>query len=221
MATGRSVSSSIPEYGYHSPPTATARLLSSPPAVWLGLISYSVYLWHWPVLALSRYRFPESLGADAPHKVYVEIILACASLALGFLSWQFVEKPFRKRRLLGDARSLFIAAVCASALTIACGAGLYLSKGLPQRQPRAVLALLDDSRWTTVHNECHRETKQRLQENRLCVRGAPGVAPSFVLAGDSHADALSEGLFEAARRHGVAGVQITAPGFVPLPGRHS
>ena len=191
------------------------RVLSMKMFTFIGEISYSLYLWHWPVIVAFTYAAP------SPPTPATSLLAIAISLVLATLSWQFVEKPFRKRRLLGDARSLFIAAVCASALTIACGAGLYLSKGLPQRQPRAVLALLDDSRWTTVHNECHRETKQRLQENRLCVRGAPGVAPSFVLAGDSHADALSEGLFEAARRHGVAGVQITAPGFVPLPGRHS
>ncbi|MGL1102598.1 SGNH hydrolase domain-containing protein, partial [Vibrio parahaemolyticus] len=46
-------------------------------------------------------------------------------------------------------------------------------------------------------------TPQRVAANRLCIRGSPGTPPSFILVGDSHAYALSDGLFAAARNRGV------------------
>jgi hypothetical protein len=70
----------------------------------------------------------------------------------------------------------------------------------------------------TPWRECHRATAPRADADDLCLRGAPNQPPSFVLVGDSHANTLSHGLFEAAAARGVAGTQFTAAGFIPLPG---
>lgn len=191
------------------------RLLSSWPFVFIGQISYSLYLWHWPVIVAFTY------ARITPASWEVSAAAVAISTALATLSWRYVERPFRQRRLLPSARKLFIAAAAGSLVAIACGAVLYVTKGFPQRYSPQAVELLKDSRWLSTRRDCHFVTKQRAEANQLCVRGATGVAPTFIFVGDSHADALSDGLFEAARRQGVAGVQFSAPGFVPLPGRHS
>jgi peptidoglycan/LPS O-acetylase OafA/YrhL len=65
-------------------------LLGTPPALWLGLRSYSFYLWHWPVLALTR----PGLDVDLPRGVLIPLQLAVV-LALADLSYRYVELPFR------------------------------------------------------------------------------------------------------------------------------
>ncbi len=68
-------------------------LLAAPPLVWLGLRSYSFYLWHWPVLALTR----PGIDVAMPRGLLIPLQLV-AVLALAELSYRFVERPFRRRR---------------------------------------------------------------------------------------------------------------------------
>jgi peptidoglycan/LPS O-acetylase OafA/YrhL len=192
------------------------RLLATSPFTFIGKISYSFYLWHWPVILALTY------GALAPISLRTSILCVLVSFVLAVLSWHYVERPFRQRRLLPNARSLFGGAALASAAAVGAGLLFYLSNGLPQRQPAKLASLLEQWGMPTAHPECHRVTPKRAAADRLCVRGAPGIPPTFVLAGDSHADALSDGLFVAARKRGVAGVHFTPTGTVPfLLGRMS
>lgn len=65
--------------------------------VWIGLISYSLYLWHWPV-----YVYANAVSIDGiEHLEALGWMLLALSLA--WLSWRFVELPFREKRLLPDA----------------------------------------------------------------------------------------------------------------------
>jgi peptidoglycan/LPS O-acetylase OafA/YrhL len=68
------------------------RLLASAPLVGIGLVSYSFYLWHWPLLALYRATMPGDLGVGVP------IALCAVALLLAFVSWRYVEQPFRRMR---------------------------------------------------------------------------------------------------------------------------
>jgi peptidoglycan/LPS O-acetylase OafA/YrhL len=70
-------------------------LLARPPLIWLGLRSYSFYLWHWPVLALTR----PGLDISLPRGILVPLQLLVV-LALADLSYRFVELPFRGKRRL-------------------------------------------------------------------------------------------------------------------------
>jgi peptidoglycan/LPS O-acetylase OafA/YrhL len=70
-------------------------LLGQPPALWLGLRSYSFYLWHWPVLALTR----PGLDVDLPRGVLIPLQLAFV-LVLADLSYRYVELPFRGKARL-------------------------------------------------------------------------------------------------------------------------
>lgn len=72
------------------------RLLALRPMVFIGLLSYSLYLWHWPVLAFMRYLTPYQ--QSQPELVFYTIALVC-SFSLAYISWRWVEQPFRKSNL--------------------------------------------------------------------------------------------------------------------------
>jgi peptidoglycan/LPS O-acetylase OafA/YrhL len=101
-------------------------VLSSPPMVGIGLISYSAYLWHQPVFALMRVASP----AAVPPATLALLIVPV--LALSYLSWRFVEQPFRDRArvsLRWVGASLGLAAV----VLIGAGLAIHHGGGLPQR----------------------------------------------------------------------------------------
>jgi peptidoglycan/LPS O-acetylase OafA/YrhL len=130
------VGSALIIYFAHPKATFVGQLLSSKPAVWIGLISYSLYLVHWPIAVFWRYitlQEPGVLGALA---------IIVLSIPLAWASWAFVERPFRKR---GGASSLRVVLVGLSALALigAIGGFGWASNGLPQRfatQPDAPAA---------------------------------------------------------------------------------
>jgi len=73
------------------PKTYVHKLLSLKPIVGIGLISYSAYLWHQPLLAFARHKVVGDIV-----DLYL-IILCITSLLMAWLSWRFVEKPFRNK----------------------------------------------------------------------------------------------------------------------------
>lgn len=72
-----------------APSTFGARLLSVGPMVGIGLISYSLYLWHQPLLAFTR------IATDTPLGLEVRLGLVAATIGLAYFTWRFVERPFR------------------------------------------------------------------------------------------------------------------------------
>src|SRR5690606_4378775 len=99
--------------------------LSWRPLVMLGLISYSLYLWHWPVLTLASYY------QNGEHGAWMAFWLAVA-LALSILSWRYVERPVREARSL-PVMALVSGAGVASATLLLAGFVVYHADGLPGR----------------------------------------------------------------------------------------
>ena len=187
---------------YGGSSTPVARLLSMRPVVGLGLISYSAYLWHQPLFAFARIR---SLTHPS---VALMLVLALASVALAYLSWRFVENPFRRRAAspLPSRRAVFVASGLAAAGLV--GAGVYglvtdgrqdywrpssPEAGLVYRLHEEALRIenvyLDDGACQFNVMKLDHATIERLQEcrNRL----GPGVA----IVGDSHAIDLFNGMY--------------------------
>ncbi|MCW5703781.1 MAG: acyltransferase family protein [Bradyrhizobium sp.] len=90
-----------------------------------GQISYSLYLWHWPLFTFVRFS-KSSLVLDAFDKV----ALFALTVAISYLSWRFVEKPFRERRLAPTRRAVFEVGLVASVVLIAGSvSGMMLGRG--------------------------------------------------------------------------------------------
>jgi peptidoglycan/LPS O-acetylase OafA/YrhL len=193
--------------------TLTHRLLSLKPVVFVGLISYSLYLWHWPLLVFTQIALNRVL---LPWESWILIAL---SVALATLSWRFVEQPIRRRANIRRG-PLFAGAVSAIAVTALCGFGVAYANGLPQRmQPEIRRILAEEANHEPRMDICFGLTAQDVRAGRLCRIGSTRTqAPSFLLWGDSHADALLPAVEKVAEAHGRAGLFAATNSCAPLLG---
>lgn len=109
-----------------TPHNWTGRLLAFKPLVWIGLISYSAYLWHQPLLVFSRIYIGSELSVVW---IVLNIVL---TLVLAGLSWRFVEQPFRQRQRFSRPQIFSFAAV-GSAFFILLGLVFWWGEGWPSR----------------------------------------------------------------------------------------
>lgn len=195
--------------------TLVARLLSTGPLVFVGLISYSLYLWHWPVLVFANYHTFEPLGA-----MQTAVALA-ATFALAVLSWRFVETPLRRGGSLIAGRRAFGFAAVAAVLFVGAGAAGHLSNGWADRfSPQVVAVDAMSGNKNTDLLPCHGRTPEDVAAGRLCAIGEEGAAETWLLWGDSHVWAMQH-LYDAAFRDlGIRGVVASYDGCVPLFGIH-
>ncbi len=177
-------------------PSLVGRLLSLGPVVFIGKISYSLYLWHWPLLALYRYHIGRELTLGE------SVVVMATSLGLAVLSWRFVEQPFRHAREVSAIRifriSAWGAAACAS-----FGAATLLSGGLPSRFPDfALVNVPGEAEYDTGKNgRCFLldgKTADDWGEDECFV--TRGRGPTVVLWGDSFAAHYVPGLTRHAPR---------------------
>ena len=108
--------------------------------VFVGLISNSLYLWHWPLFAFAK---DQILAPLSPGQ---RLLLVVASLILGVLSWRYVEVPFRSRRLLTSRRRLLAVAACSYAALLCGGVMLHGSGGFDGRLPPRARLFAETSR---------------------------------------------------------------------------
>ena len=167
-------------------PTLVQRLLALRPLVYVGLLSYSLYLWHMPVIALSRYLLIEPPTAAAV------VAMLAATAALAALSYRLIEQPVRTRARLASGRAFGWSVGLASAALAAVGLSLWASDGLAARFAPAVRAYA--SGWNSQHRDasrCTTLTVVDLDAGRLCEYGSGAAdAPVVLVWGDSHAMAL-------------------------------
>jgi len=192
----------------------TARLLSWKPFVGLGLISYSVYLWHWPLIAFAEYW-------AHPNGTSRTIYLIIGSILLGAASWRIVEQPFRKSGFM-SRKQVFTVWVAASLALIAIGWGIKLNKGFPQRFPEIVRTMLE---YKNQEPASSAGGKVGYNFHAIPISGDFSKEPTFALWGDSFARALqplitvlAEENGKCVRRYGRGGVAPVV-GFVPYAKR--
>lgn len=201
--------------------TRVASLLSLAPMVWIGLISYSLYLWHQPVFAFARLV----TGDDPPPAVMAGLVLV--AIGLGWASWRWIETPFRGTRpLLPSRRRLFAAAAAATVLTAAAGIGLIatgiepLRASIPGTVSLAELKALKKQRYGLIGTgPCHLRAggkpEEFLRDWSCRGDGATGLRPSgLAIYGDSHAADRAG----AIRLAGYDILQLTSAGCPLLPG---
>ncbi len=195
------------------PDNLTGRLLGSRLPVGIGLISYSAYLWHQPLLVFSRYR-EHALGAEA-----IGMVLFGLSLVLAWLSWRFVERPFRQRDRLATATVMRVAGVAAAGF-IAFGIAGHQYNGFAEwRTSETARQLLASAVKHPKTRNCSTRGWHYRKPADACVFGAaghtPGGAQEVAVLGDSHANMLSYPLADALNPLGVAVRQLSFGGCEP------
>ena len=180
---------------FSSPFTSLGRLLGSHPLVGIGLISYSAYLWHQPLLAFARYR-----EFNEPNQILFGLLLI-ASFIAAYFTWKFIEKPFRNKNLF-SRKSIFIYGLLVSLIFTTFGTIGHLSNGFRNRLTVKQAHILRYEEPSYTHEllkniyrmgDCFLKDEQDSATfSEKCQ--ALNSKDSVLVWGDSHAAALSYGL---------------------------
>ncbi|MFT0472424.1 acyltransferase family protein [Pseudomonas antarctica] len=189
--------------------TLVGRLLGSRVLVGIGLISYSWYLWHWPVLVFGKYASIFGLTR------WEVAALFCLSLILGYGSWRFVEGPFRERRLLAGRRSILVASVVALASLGLVGKGLVWSDGFAERLSPQALQFAQTHTWSPTLMKCLGDDKKN-NRSEPCHFGPPTSTARALVWGDSHASALIPALNDGSNKYDFSITQAGYAGCLPF-----
>lgn len=164
--------------------TLVGKLLSLKPVVFIGLISYSLYLWHWPLIVFFRNW---NLLMDSSGRWLVVAV----SLVIATLSWRFIERPFRNRSAFPAAR-LYKTSAVGLAILVAVSAATWTKGGWPTRfspQTQAFIAAHKD--FSPARSSCHFNGGVP-ETSSYCHFGTE--KPTVAVWGDSHGVELSRAL---------------------------
>ena len=192
--------------------TLVARAFSLAPMVWIGRISYSLYLWHWPVIVFA------SIGLFLPRTPAVMAGEVLVSIALAWGSWRFVEQPFRRGVSGWPTPRVLAGGAAAMAAALAIAAGIAASGGLPGRltaDERHVAAYeaIDGDRLYRSGSCFASGPGQRYDAARCLARSGTG-RPAILFVGDSHGAHLWPGMATLAARYDI--LQATRTGCKPV-----
>ena len=193
-------------FGAYGP---VSRILSQPLVVGVGRISYSLYLWHWPIIAFMHYFFSKSLS---PAQMAAATAL---SLLVSYASWRYIEMPVRRNKNISFAKAV-CGLLCICLLVGGTGAVLKQSRGLVHviHQDANRYHSLDFPPSLPKWNDGDfglpqlnlRDEKGKRVSNVLERVGCESAQPDFFVMGDSHAEALKIGFDHICRENGRAGV---------------
>lgn len=184
-------------------------VLGNPILVWFGLISYPLYLWHWPILSFARISEGETLTDG------IRIAIVLASITLAWLTYRFVEKPAR----FGGWGRIKIILLCGLMITIGfAGYNAYSRDGLPFRKYQREFFFYD---WKAGYRyeQCFINGTDKPSSFASYCQGPPfskQAKPLVLLWGDSHAASLYRGLYNRSNTDNFALAQFNASGCPPV-----
>jgi peptidoglycan/LPS O-acetylase OafA/YrhL len=187
--------------------TAVGRLLSSRPMVGIGLLSYSLYLWHWPFLALSR----NLLGPRLPWPIAATSIVLAVAAAVA--SWRWVEEPIRRGRSFSSPRSSARLFLGAAGVTMALSAVILVGRGFPERFSPTTLGYFEARSDKPFRANVPIDAVER---GELPAFGEADGRDCVVVWGDSHAMMIVPGVDAACSGRGVIGLQATHSSTPPV-----
>jgi peptidoglycan/LPS O-acetylase OafA/YrhL len=179
-------------------------VLSHPLAVFIGLISYPFYLWHWPLFSFARILNP-GIGQTSL------LIVALAALVLSWLTYRYVEIPVRSRRYNHHLKSTPVWLMAALVATGGIGFATYAKSGyLFAKRPA------EDFKHNISLSTSKACSRKYNYKGNYCLTSSPNVPLGVVLIGDSHANRLFWGLSERLEKDGVGLLNLSGAGCVPL-----
>jgi peptidoglycan/LPS O-acetylase OafA/YrhL len=189
--------------------TTVSSLLASRPVVFIGLISYSLYLWHWPILALSAYI------EVAPRSLAERLGLIAMSFLCALLSWKYVETPFRERKLGVSRPVMFAYAGGGLGLVAVFGLLCMTTEGFPRRFPAKALYFAAAS--SDIAPE-HQLRMKHIQSGKLTAIGVQdsSQSPKVLLWGDSIAMSALPAIDTFLKENGVVGQAATHSNTPPV-----
>lgn len=195
-------------------------ILSNRAAVWIGLISYPLYLWHWLPLSFGTLAFgpQESWGDNRTDSRAIQVGLIVISFVFAWLTYRLVEQPLRYRWPAKQAAFGLLATMFVLGGT---GLAIFLTNGVPQRtfaQSR-IDTYIESIKYSSLVGECH-DLLQLDQKgaNWYCILGSKGASRTIVVYGDSHALTLIPALEQYGQAHRTKIIYASNSGCLPLLG---
>ncbi|MFJ4494399.1 acyltransferase family protein [Pseudomonas atacamensis] len=187
----------------------TSDVLAFKPLVFIGTLSYSLYLWHWPILAVLAY-----LGVDLSPAVAVGYF--AATFAMGYLSFWLIENRFRKVRAGFGKTLLLLMLLPAIGLSLLHSAGKN-HDGWPNRFGEDSIAMFSTLKaYVPTNREDCLGNSDRVEPD--CVMGAPLAKPQALLIGDSYSNHYWGFIETLAKDAGLSVLAQGYPACLALPG---
>jgi peptidoglycan/LPS O-acetylase OafA/YrhL len=165
--------------------TIIERLLSVRPLVFIGLISYSLYLWHQPIFAILRIK---TLESPTDLSFLLAIIF---SIIAAWLSYRFIEGPFRKKQFLNQ-KLIFIMSILGLLFFIGIGIAGHIFKGWPNRFK--VDFDFNSIAYSPERYKCHANSINGIIPVTACIFNSQLKQKRWAVLGDSHGVELSYAL---------------------------
>lgn len=171
--------------------TFVAKFISNKIFVGIGLISYSLYLWHQPIFAFFRILYNEN-----PNELE-KIFLIFLTMVLSYGTWKYIEKPFRYGAFFSK-KVIVLSAALPSLFFLTLGFYVYATNGIGKFYSSSALVDLYQTK-TILDTRCHandRKSAEEIQLGEACKFGNEALPPEFAILGDSHAGTLFKYLNE-------------------------
>ncbi|WP_457586334.1 acyltransferase family protein [Ensifer canadensis] len=190
-------------------------VLSNRVAVWFGLISYPLYLWHWPILAFLRIGKADGTYREIAWEARALAVLA--AIALAWATYQLIEKPIR----YGGKKRIWLPTLSASIVALfVAGAGVYALRGIPSRIELSPASsdVLFTSYPHPLTNEACSTVYPELTGAWSCLLSKERPA-DIAIIGDSHAHQYYQSL--ASKLPDLSVLNTSTPDCLPLSGNAS
>jgi peptidoglycan/LPS O-acetylase OafA/YrhL len=195
--------------------TTVSRMLSVPPAVYIGRISYALYLVHWPVNVFAKQIFEDGYTTS------LRTIMFLFSIMLSMAIFHLVENPVRSGQFLSSRAGIAKSYFAGLAVTLVLVWSAVFSHGLPQRFPEDAIRLASFVKDKTDDMpECEFQGKPLVDEGQFCRIGAKGIKPDWLVVGDSHAWAAHAAFDKWLADQGKAGLFMFRNSCPPISGVH-
>ncbi|UXN61346.1 acyltransferase family protein [Phyllobacterium zundukense] len=183
--------------GVHLSSYGPRALLAIKPAQWIGKLSYSLYLWHWPVIVYAAMLVPDLTSVQ-------RILLMLLTLALSIFSYRFVENPIRRNAwlMVSTRRSLaFAALLTMTGVTVGYASATLAKRNLSPQQEMILETAERPSTVRATDKSCVLDLET--VKPKPCVFGSASSNTKVVLFGDSHADHWSTPLVDIAKKDNI------------------
>jgi peptidoglycan/LPS O-acetylase OafA/YrhL len=188
--------------------TATGGVLSWKPVVFVGKVSYSFYLLHWPLLVFPLYWFADEMSWAG------RLGLVMAAFLAAIVSWAIVETPVRSRRVLAGRRSLMLTMAASFLVLVALSYHAWSNRGLPSRFSDAT------RRYAPSHVDFawwwDQVPLEDLKQGTLIPIGSTSGPPEFLVWGDSHAHCMLPAIDDKCRELGKFGYAVLRRSTAPV-----
>lgn len=199
----------------HSGKTLICRALSSPLLVYIGRLSYPLYLCHWPIHVFAA----EILEDD--YTMAWRLAMFALTFIFAAAIFHLVEIPIRKGTGLRAWRSPYTAYAWGVAASMAFSMVIIYTHGMPNRFPERVITMANYSQdKPPPMQQCQHKDKLQYNDDDFCTIGSEGVSAKWLVIGDSHAWAAKEAFSKWLQMKNEAGLFLFRHACPPLRGLH-